>query len=51
MDHLADALEARLRAVATPERVVVSSHLFDGDRAEIRASAVLAALDLAVAEI
>lgn len=38
-------------AVATPERIVVSSHLFDGDRAAIRASAVLAALDLAVAEI
>ncbi|GAA4187629.1 CinA family protein [Microbacterium oryzae] len=38
-------------AVATPDRLVVSSHLFDGDRAEIRAQSVLAALDLAVAEI
>lgn len=38
-------------AVATPDRIVVSSHLFDGDREEIRAQSVLAALDLAVAEI
>jgi len=38
-------------AVATPDRIVVASHLFDGDREEIRAQSVLAALDLAVAEI
>lgn len=38
-------------AVSTPERVAVASHVFDGDRTAIRAQAVLAALDLAVAEL
>ncbi|MGW9114130.1 CinA family protein [Microbacterium sp. NPDC055683] len=38
-------------AVSTPESVSVASHVFDGDRTSIRAQAVLAALDLAVAEL
>ena len=38
-------------AVASPDGVVVSSHEFDGDRASVRAQAVLAALDLAVSRL